>query len=295
MAIPKGTLVLIGGAEDKREDNKPDISQYSQAFEPFEILTHLLSQGNGDCSVEVMTTASSVPEEIGNDYREAFRKVGFQKIGLLHISTREEARNEQYLERLAGAGVVFFTGGDQFRLSTLLGGTPVESLLKRRYKEEKNFVLAGTSAGAMVMSRVMLYEGHRTEALLKGDVKTASGLGFLEGCIVDTHFVKRGRIGRLTQAVISNPSCIGIGLGEDTALVVKGGNRMECLGSGMVVILDPSDMKHSNVHYAQNNTPLCVEHLVMHILSRGSAYLLKERQFVQGKADLEEQASTAGG
>ncbi len=288
MVTPKGTLVLIGGAEDKGEDNKPDISQYSEAFEPLEILSHLLSQGGGDCSVEVITTASTVPREIGQDYQEAFRKVGFEKIGLMHIATREEARKEQYLERLSRAGVVFFTGGDQFRLSTLLGGTGVELLLKQRYQEEKNFVLAGTSAGAMVMSRVMLYEGHRTEALLKGDVKTASGLGLLEGCIVDTHFIKRGRIGRLTQAVITNPSCIGIGLGEDTALVVKEGNRMECLGSGMVVILDPADMKHTNVHYAENNTPLCVEHLVMHILARGSAYLLKERQFVAGKADQQE-------
>ena len=133
------------------------------------------------------------------------------------------------------------------------------------------------------MSKTMLHKGHKNEALIKGDVRTTSGLGFIDNCIIDTHFIKRGRIGRLTQAILVNPSCTGIGLGEDTALMVTKGNKMECFGSGMVVILDGDHIKHTNVAYAEEGTALCVENITMHILAKGNRFLLKERKFLPEK------------
>jgi cyanophycinase len=139
----------------------------------------------------------------------------------------------------------------------------------------------------------MIYEGQNDEAILKDTVKLSSGLGFINHCIIDTHFVKRARFGRLAEALLMNPSCIGIGLGEDTALTIKKGNEAECSGSGMVVILDGRDITHTNVAYAESGTPLCIENLRVHILAKGNGFLLKERKFIVSKADLKKEKSIA--
>lgn len=279
MALPKGTLVIIGGAEDK--GGTVDIEPDNKDFEPYEILKSLLPEKeNNRSTIEVITTATTIPKEIGKTYQETFAKMGYKNVGVINMEKREEAENVNYVKRIEKAHAVLFSGGDQFRLSTILSCTEVLDAIIRRYQEDKDFILAGTSAGAMAMSKIMLYRGQNLEAMLMGEVKMSAGLGFIDGCIIDTHFVKRGRMGRLVQAVLTNPSYVGIGLGEDTALVVKNGNSMECFGSGMVVIIDGTNVKDSNVAFAEEGTPLWVENLTVHILAKRNGFLLKDRKFV---------------
>lgn len=204
----------------------------------------------------------------------------------MNIENRIQAQENEYVERIKKAYSVYFTGGDQFRLSTILGGTPFIEAVREQYYNNEEFVVAGTSAGAMVMSAIMLYEGHKREAMLKGDAKTSRGFEFLHDCIIDTHFVKRGRIGRLVEAIVSNPPSVGIGLGEDTCLSISKGDHMYCSGSGMVVIVEGDNIKHTNVAYAETNTPLCIENLTIHILASGNSYILSERKFMPAEKDL---------
>lgn len=286
--IPKGRLLIIGGAEDKGEgeSQRPDIRDKNKNFKHYEILGELLPPDpKRDHIIEIITTASEDPEEMNRTYTNSFRRAGFNNIHHISIRSKEEARNKDYLLRLEKAHAVLFSGGDQFRLSTILGGTEVIEIIKRRYYEDKSFIIAGTSAGAMIMSRVMIYDGQSHEAILKGDLKITSGFGLISDCIVDTHFVKRGRFGRLAQAIIMHPTCTGIGLGEDTALIIRKGNEAECRGSGMVIIIDGAGIGHTNLTYAEEGTPICVENLKVHILARGDGYLIKEREFIIYKKD----------
>jgi len=275
---PKGTLLIIGGAEDKGDStNAPDIEEKSREFKHFEILNVL---SKGDKQIEVITTGTSKKQEVKKDYQKAFHKIGCTRVGFIPIEDKNEARLSKYINRIEKADVIFFCGGDQFRLSTILGGTLLVETLRKRYTEDKNLVIAGTSAGAMVMSRIMISEGGTNEALLRSDLKTVSGFGLLEHCIVDTHFVKRGRFGRLSHAVIINPEQLGVGLGEDTALVIKNGKDAECLGSGMVVIIDGSEIGQTNVAEAEDKHGIFVENLKVHLLVRGCRFDLKTRKLV---------------
>jgi cyanophycinase len=288
--LPKGKLLIIGGAEDKGEghSDSPPIKSKNKEFRHYEILGEMLPPDKRKHhSIEIITTATSVPLEMSSMYMNCYSKAGFPNVHHISIEDKEEARNPEYIERVSKAHAVLFTGGDQFRLATILGGTEFIDAVIRRYHEDKDFILAGTSAGAMVMSRLMIYQGDSNEAMLKGDIKIASGFGVLDTSIVDTHFVKRGRFGRLAQAIITNPTCIGIGLGEDTALVISHGHKAECRGSGMVIIIDGKDMGHTNIPEAEDYTPLCVENLRVHILSRGSGFDLKARKFIPARREVE--------
>jgi cyanophycinase len=145
---------------------------------------------------------------------------------------------------------------------------------------EPGFVIAGTSAGAMAMSNTMIYQGKSELAHQKGEVKITTGLAFIANVIIDSHFDKRGRFNRLAQAVASNPQCTGIGLGEDTGVIITGGDHMEVVGSGAVVIVDGKDIQHSNITDVNIGEPIAVENLRVHILVRGNSYELKHRKFI---------------
>jgi cyanophycinase len=173
-----------------------------------------------------------------------------------------------------------FSGGNQLRLSTIYGGTRFLEIVLDRYTEEKNFVVAGTSAGAMAMSNTMIYEGNAFTAHLKSEVKITTGLGFMDDVVFDSHFEKRGRFGRLAQAIASNPSAIGIGLGEDTGMFIKEGNVMEAIGSGLVMIIDGHEIRHSNIADIPDGNPISVENIKVHFCEKGNGYLLKERKFI---------------
>jgi cyanophycinase len=289
MKAPKGTLIIIGGKEYKGENGELDMERLNKNFVEYEILKSVipLKEKKNKKTVEVFTTASDIPSLVAKDYKEAFEALGHKDIGFINIENRIQAQEEEFIDRAKKAHSVFFTGGDQFRLSAILGGTPVMEAIMERYYEDPDFIVAGTSAGAMVMSKIMLFEGHNIEAMLKGDVKTTLGFGFVDNCIIDTHFVKRGRLGRLVEAIVTNPPSVGIGLGEDTALIITKGDKMECSGSGMVVIVEGDNIKHTNVAYTEPNTPLCVENLTIHILANGNKYILSKRKFIPADKDLE--------
>jgi cyanophycinase len=278
--IPKGQLLIIGGAEDKGGERRPLMREISKQFENYEIITSLLPSHRTNHTIEIITTASRIPFQMGIDYIEAFRQIGFNDINAMHIQSREDAGKPEFVERVLKAHAVLFSGGDQLRLSTILSDTPVFQAVKSKYFEEADFVLAGTSAGAMAMGGIMIYQGKTVEAVLKGEVRTTAGFALLPGCIIDTHFVKRGRFARLAQVVAMNRSYIGIGLNEDTALRIRNGNEAECSGSGIVVIIDGSGIKHSNVGYVEQDKTICIEHLIVHILAKGNGFRFKEKQFV---------------
>jgi cyanophycinase len=174
------------------------------------------------------------------------------------------------LKRINEANVVLFTGGDQLRLTSILGGTKFHDILLNKYKTE-DFVYVGTSAGAAAASNNMIYQGSSHEALLKGEVKITSGLGLIDDVIIDTHFVQRGRIGRLFQAVVGNPKVLGIGLGEDTGLFIKN-HHMEAIGSGLVILVDGRDVKDTNLTSIELGEPISINHLVTHVMSQNDTF-----------------------
>jgi cyanophycinase len=177
-----------------------------------------------------------------------------------------------------------FTGGNQLRLSVTDGGTEFLAIMKKRFFGDK-FLIAGTSAGGMAMGKTMIYEGNATRAHLKGEVKITTGLGFIDSIIIDSHFEKRGRFGRLAQAVATNPSCIGIGLGEDTGMLITSGDKMEAIGSGLVMIIDGHDILHSNIADIPDGNPISIENLKVHFCEKGNGYIISERKFLMEASD----------
>lgn len=281
MEKPKGKLISVGGAEDKGTDLEQGFIQRNRLnFFELGILKRVVNEvGGSDKTIEVITTASSIPVEVGKNYLEAFGKIGCKKVGVIDIRNREDAHNPEYIQRIKNCDGVMFTGGDQLRLTSIFGGTEIYEILHDRYQSE-NFVIAGTSAGAMAMSNTMIYQGKSELAHQKGEVKITTGLAFIANVIIDSHFDKRGRFNRLAQAVASNPQCTGIGLGEDTGILITEGNHIEVLGSGAVVFVDGKEIKHSNITDVNIGEPISVENIRVNILVRGNHYDLKERKFI---------------
>jgi cyanophycinase len=282
MQFAKGKLIAIGGAEDKGTDLETGKFQRNNLnFFELGILSRVVEEAGGPlCRIEVITTASMIPYEVGDNYMDAFGKIGCTDIGVMHIRNRADIANPEYFERISTCDIVMFSGGNQLRLSSTFGGTVFFEKIMDRYYNEENFVIAGTSAGAMAMSNTMIYEGNATRAHLKGEVKITTGLGFMDDVIFDSHFEKRGRFARLAQAVAANPACIGIGLGEDTAMIITGGNKMEAIGSGLVMIVDGHDILHCNIADIPDGNPISIENLKVHFCEHGNGYLLKERVFL---------------
>lgn len=282
MSHPKGKLIAIGGAEDKGTDlEKGEIYRNNLNFFELGILSRFVEEAGGPSArIEVITTASMIPNEVGNNYLDAFGKIACTNIGVIHIRNREDANNPEYIDRIRNCDAVMFSGGNQLRLSATFGGTIFLQIIHDRYQNE-SFIIAGTSAGAMAMSNTMIYEGNATRAHLKGEVKITTGLGFMDKVIFDSHFEKRGRFGRLAQAVASNPSCIGIGLGEDTGMLIVDGNKMEAIGSGLVMIVDGHEILHSNIADIPEGNPISIQNLKVHFCEHGNGYLVKERKFLR--------------
>jgi len=280
MNVPKGRLIAIGGAEDKGTDLELGVIHRSNLnFFELGILRRIAAEaGDSEARIEVITTASSSPKEVAHNYIAAFQKIGCNNVAHIPIRDREDAHDEEYIERVKNAKVVMLSGGNQYRLTSTFGGTQFLHTMLRRYQEE-DFILVGTSAGAMAMSGTMIYEGNSGRAHLKGEVKITTGLGFSKDVIFDSHFDKRGRFARLAQAVSANPSNLGIGLGEDTGMIIKQGNHMEAIGSGMVVIIDGHHIRHSNIADIPEGNPLSIENLVVHFMSSGDRFNIQQRRF----------------
>lgn len=281
MKAPKGKILIIGGAEYKDDGRDLPMVEENRESKPFDILDQLLPGQKSKGTIEIIPTASRIPEEMGQSYIDAFAKIGFKNIHVMDIRDREEANKEGNINRIKKAHAILFTGGSQLRLSTIIGGSYLNEAIMEKYCDDPEFIIAGTSAGAMALSKVMIIEGQTSEAMLKGDLKTSSGLGYIDHIIIDTHFIKRGRFGRLTQAILTNPTFFGVGLGEDTALMIRKGNIVECIGSGMVmIIIDGATSRYTNIGEAKDKDPLSVEDLTVHILTIGDSFLLEEKQFI---------------
>jgi len=282
MSVPKGKLIIIGGSVDKGSFFKnPEDQPNNLKFFEKGILKRISTESHKGIHsrIEIITTASSIPKEVGEEYVKAFEQLDIRDTAILDVRSREEANAAETLDRLKKADVVMFTGGDQLRLTSIFGGTEFLDIVHERYINDY-FIIAGTSAGAMAMSNTMIYEGNATKAHLKGEVKITTGLGFMDNVIIDSHFEKRGRFGRLAQAVAANPGCIGIGLGEDTGMLITEGNKMQAIGSGMVMIIDGHHIKHSNIADIPDGNPISVENLKVHLCENGNGYWVNERKFV---------------
>lgn len=267
--------MIIGGAEERKGQDPEEGAAPSKTYE---VLKNLLPEERYDNRIEVVTCATSVPEEFEKIYEKTFEEIGYTNFGFLHAKDKIEARNGDLYKRIEHAQTVFFTGGDQLTLSTILAGTDMIRLIKQKYQEERDFLVAGTSAGAMALSTTMIASGGVTEALLGADIQTASGLAFIENCIIDTHFIKRGRFSRLAHAIVLNPGNLGIGLGEDAALLICKGDQAKCIGSGMVILIDGSDIRRTNISEATSGDPIYIENLRVHFLVEGCEVSLKNRE-----------------
>ncbi|SMP72145.1 cyanophycinase [Anoxynatronum buryatiense] len=267
--IPKGLLVAIGGNEDKEYE--------------LHILTTILSLVKKQKKhIEIITTASGYPEEAGKAYYRAFAKDDDHAVGVMHVSTREQATDVSLLQRITAADVIFFTGGDQLRITSILGGSPIEKEILRRYEEEM-CIIAGTSAGASAMSKTMICGGDSRAALRKGTINVATGIGLIDNAIIDTHFVERGRFSRLMQIVSMNPGNTGIGLGEDAGIIIEGGCVLRAIGSGITVILDGQYQKYTNVADIGSSEAIAIENLVIHTIVSGYGYDLCQKKYLKAE------------
>jgi len=302
MTVPKGKLIIIGGAVDMntnlsaQEDIlKPDHLKFFEQGILKRIITESAKQSGS--IVEVITTASQIPELVGEEYTEAFNYLLVNHIGVMDIRKREDASNPEYLDRLRKADVVMFSGGDQLRLSSIFGGTEFLQIMKNRYENE-HFVIAGTSAGAAAASTNMIYRGQSSKALIKGEVQITAGLGFIDSVIIDTHFVQRGRIGRLLYAVASNPGMLGIGLGEDAGLLITEGTMMEAIGSGLTILVNGRKMAETNIYDVEMGSPVSIKNMRVSVMSIFDKYDLLQNQLIIKKAAKAEDGvlnSTPGG
>lgn len=272
---PRGKLLAIGGSESKELTPKPDSNQENNSnFESLQVLQRFCQELRGENPVVVVVpVASSIPEEMGQDYREVFNKLGIKQVEVFDIRTRKDADHPRYLEIIDRAAGFMFTGGDQLRLTSILGGTRLMERLKERYTDDE-IIIAGTSAGAAALSTPMIYTGQSDGGFKKGDVYITTGLEFMRDVAIDTHFIARGRIWRMAQAIATNPQCIGIGLEEDTAILFSEGNQVEVVGSGLIVVVDGKGMTHTNVTDVNPGVPVTIRDLKVHMLGKGDRYTL---------------------
>jgi len=260
-----GRLIAIGGNEDKADE--------------LIVLKRVVQEiGKTDYKVGVITTASEDPEQRGKDYHRVFTTLGAARIEIFNIKERVQANNRKSADTIADLDLIFFTGGDQLRLTTIMGGTRIFDAIQKHLVN--GALIAGTSAGAAVFSDTMIYEGKSEDGLFKGSVLSTSGFGFVDKIIFDTHFMARGRIGRLIQIVTSNPTCIGVGIGEDSSIFLKGDGVAEVVGSGQVIIVDGCGIGVSNIMDIKPGEPIAVENVRIHSLVDGYGYNFKKRRFL---------------
>ena len=260
--LVNGNLLIIGGAEDK----------WGQSS----VLKHAIDMcGGPDAKITVLTTATQKPQEVGEEYRAVFSRLGVQNIDILNIDNRSDANDNSVAQRISGAAGVFFTGGDQLRITSILGGTKTFSVLLELYK--KGVPIIGTSAGASAMSSVMIVDGNSNSAARKCTLGMSPGLGLLEQVIIDQHFEQRGRLGRLLVGVAQNPSVLGIGIDEDTAIKVSDNASFEVVGTNCVTVIDGRTIQNSNVSELNPEDIIALSNVTIHVLPNGYGFDLGQR------------------
>lgn len=249
----QGQLVIIGGAEDKEGECK--------------IIREFVRFAGGiEARIVVMTVAASLPEEVGADYLNTFEKLGVADVRIIDTERREDANDPVAIEAIKKATGVFFTGGNQTRITDLLKDTKIDKLLHQKLKQ--GLVIAGTSAGAAMMPDIMIVNGESDTNPRLEIVNLEPGMGFFKGIVIDQHFAQRGRIGRLISALLQQPAVLGFGIDENTAIAVKG-NEIEVIGEGAVTIIDISNVAHRNDNKASDDKALAICGVKLHILPHG--------------------------
>jgi cyanophycinase len=259
---PKGCLIIIGGHEDRDPAGDRAILR--------EVARHV--RGG---KLVLATVASHQPEGYFDEYQKAFADLDVGELVELYVEERAEAHDREKLSVLDDAAGVFFSGGDQLRITSQIGDTGIEAKVRRLY--ERGGVVAGTSAGASVMSETMLIKGTSRETHRIGDLHMAPGMGLIRDVIIDQHFAERGRFGRLIGAVAHNPRVLGLGLDEDTAAVVAG-DSFRVIGSGAVYVVDGADVSYCNVAEARAECALSMHDVRVHVLSDGDSFDLRTRK-----------------
>ncbi len=257
----RGWIVPIGGAENKENDRR--------------ILERFVRvSGAEQADIVVIPTASRV-HETGERYEQVFRSLGAARVTVMDFDTRRDCQEPGRLERIEAASGIFFTGGNQLRLTTLLGGTPVAKLI--RLRNACGVTVGGTSAGASILSEHMIAAGDEGSSMIAGSVRLAPGLGLTNRFIIDQHFSQRDRLGRLLTALAYNPFSVGIGLDEDTAAFIGPDETVEVEGSGGVTIVDGSEVSYSSIDSIEEGQPVCMLGLKLHMLVAGATFNLHTR------------------
>lgn len=267
---PKGRLLAIGGHEQREN---PTESRSNPDESADFILQRFVEELPARRTIVVIPSASEEPNEAAQDYVDLFTSLGVENVEVLNVQSREQANSDESLAVIDRADGVMFTGGDQLRLTALLGGTALLARLSERYLHEP-IVIAGTSAGAAAMSTPMVYQGRNDAGFLKDEIHITTGLQLLRDVAIDTHFIKRGRIVRMAQIIATNPGCIGLGLEEDTAVLVTKGSELEVIGNGMVVLLDGHNCTNNTIYEIQPGEVFSVRDLRLHLLAKGQHYTL---------------------
>jgi len=257
----RGWIIPIGGAEDN-ESRRRILKRFVQLC------------GGRDADIVVIPTASR-KADTGSRYQDLFQRLEAGRATIVDFASREDGQREDYLRQLENASGVFFTGGNQLRISTILGGTSAAKLIRTRNAHGMH--VAGTSAGASILSEHMIAFGKEGSSPRAGSVRLAPGLGLTNRFIIDQHFRQRDRLGRLVAALAYNPFAIGIGLDEDTAAFIGPDNTLEVEGSGAVTVVDAGDLQFSSMAEAGVNQAVCLLGLTVHLLVAGATFNLHTR------------------
>lgn len=273
----KRQLVIIGGAEDKEGDCV--------------ILREVVRRAGGTkAKIVIMTAATELPREVGENYIRIFKRLGADEVRIIDTETREDAASSTALKAVEEATGIFFTGGDQARITGIIKDTELDAAIHKRCSE--GIVIAGTSAGAAVMPDVMIVEGDSVTNPRINMVDLGPGMGFLPGVVIDQHFSQRGRLGRLVSALAQEPAVLGFGIDENTAMVVTG-DQFEVIGEGIITVVDESEVVHNNVDEVLKDEPLAFCGAKLHILPHGYKYDLTNRKPILDGRSVAETA-TAG-
>lgn len=272
-AVPNGCLVIIGGAENK------DVLSIAANLKANEsVLSEFVRLCKGkEPHIELITTAGEEDiEGTYKEYKECFKMLGAADVGLIHHNSRGEVTDASLEERIAKADGVFISGGDQLRLTSIYGGTPFLTALKDAYLFRK-LTIGGTSAGAMALSTPMIFGGSREDELIAAGVKVTTGFEFLKDVCIDTHFVHRGRFVRMAQVIATNPACIGVGIEEDTAVIVTNGIEGKVFGNGVVIIIDGNNCRSTNIASFDKHKKITIRDLQVSILAGGEDFEIPQR------------------
>jgi cyanophycinase len=273
----KGKLVIIGGGEDKEGD--------CTILKEFVRLA-----GRAKARVVIMTVATDEPREAAAEYKKVFKKLGVEDVQAVDVSTRKDVHDEKALKVIEQANAIFFTGGDQIHITSLMGGTQMQELIRRKYEE--GAVIGGTSAGAAMMSNSMIIRGDSNCTPRFGGMEIGPGMDFLPDTMIDTHFSQRGRIGRLLTAIAHYPQDIGFGIDENTAMVVSDG-QLEVLGENSVTVIDAGGITYTNLPDLERKQALTLHGVQIHVLSEGHKFDLEKRAPIDEAARAEKGKAAA--